>query len=97
MTDRDDPYRTTHDWRSGSLSTTVVAAVAEGSDLGPTEFDLGDYVNPEALNALFRPRPSESFRDEGRVRFAVEGYRVVVHATGKILVHPASDPEVREE
>lgn len=94
MTDREDPYRTTHDWRSGSLATTVVAAVAAGSDLGPTEFDLGDYVDPDALNALFRPRPRESVRSDGEVRFAVEGNRVEVRATGTVLVH--ADPEVED-
>ena len=89
MTDPDaTPYRTTFDWREDSPAMAVVEAVAKTTGLEPTAFGLAEYVDPDALDALFRPRPTGAPRVSGRVEFTVEGRRVVVRATGEIAVFP---------
>ncbi|WP_227378842.1 HalOD1 output domain-containing protein [Haladaptatus halobius] len=62
-----------------SPSTTIVeriAARAEGSsdDLEP----LYEAIDPDALDALFAPRPTGSDRPGGQVTFTYAGYTVTV-------------------
>lgn len=88
----DEPYRTTHDWTGDeSLTALVVEAVADAADVGLTDFELSDYVDPDALNALFRPKHDGRPRRRGSVTVTVEGVRVEISADGKIVVHPPDD------
>ena len=89
MTDPDAaPYRTAFDWREDSPAMAVVEAVVSATGLEPTAFELAECIDPAALNALFRPRPTGAPRVGGRVEFTVEDRRVVVRATGEIAVFP---------
>lgn len=50
-------YRTTHDWNEdGPVYLTVAAVVALAAGEGVTDVDpLGERIDPEALDGLFRP------------------------------------------
>ena len=90
----DAPHRHSYDWSEAEgVATAVVEAIAETTGAGVTAFALSEYVDPDALNALFRPRPNGAPRATGRVSFPVEGHRVVVRADGEILVYPPSDED----
>ncbi|WP_162991640.1 HalOD1 output domain-containing protein [Halostella salina] len=85
-----DAYYAEHDWdRNASLSVTLVAALAEVSDSDPTDMDpLDSYVDPDALDDLFRPHPGIRRANVGRLELAVAGYRVTVYPDGEIVVRP---------
>ncbi|MCU4740825.1 hypothetical protein OB955_07225 [Halobacteria archaeon AArc-m2/3/4] len=71
-------------------SVAVATALAEynGEDVQTASTQLYDYIDPEALDALFAPRYSGDERADGQVRFEVEGAMVVVRPTS-IQVHSA--------
>lgn len=82
-------YRTYHDMSSGQLSLTVILALAEVDDTDPTDLvdNLSRYVDPDALDRLFRTRPGGDQRGPGRVEFEMAGYRVQVHSDGEIVIN----------
>lgn len=56
--------------RDGELTSTVVSAVAEAKGVDPLELEpLYSYVDPDALNRLFRPS-DRSTSIEFRFQFA---------------------------
>ena len=67
---------------SESTSVAVASALAEyhGDDVTATSTLLYEYVDPEALDALFADRYDGESRGAGRVHFDVEDVRVVVTA-----------------
>lgn len=83
-------YRTVHDWDGREpLSDTVIRAISEAAGLDPTELSppLIESVDPDALDALFRPRHDGSpRRSTGRVAFTTGGHEVVVHGDGRVVV-----------
>lgn len=83
-----DAYYAEHDWDGDtSLSVTLVAALAEIADADPTDLEpLGTYIDPDALDGLFRPRPGSQRTDAGRLELTFDGYRVTVYADGEIVV-----------
>ena len=78
-----------HD-RPAHLATTVVQAVSEatGVPADAMETDLGDVVDPDALNHLFSDRLDGRSRRGGRVAFTMLGCRVEVDADGRVVVDP---------
>src|SRR6056297_2846851 len=81
----EDLYHAHHDFESrDSLATSVVNLIetieeTEQKELSP----LYDTIDPEALNALFRPQ-RHSHRDDGSVWFVFEDYQVTIFADGDI-------------
>lgn len=67
------------DETDATLSSAVLAAVADREGVEPAELDrpLFDAIDPDALDALFD-------RGSGRVRFTYLGYRVVAHSDGRV-------------
>lgn len=65
------------------LATTVVDTLGEAASVPPEELDveLNDYLDLDALDALFAVRSNGMPRNGGRVAFEVDGRRVVVDAT----------------
>ena len=56
-------------------------------DTEPTELEpLYDCVDPDALDALFRPLPEDRPRSHGRLSFSFDEYEVAVHGHGEIIV-----------
>lgn len=84
-------YRTVHNWDGREpLSDTVVRAISEASGLDPIELSapLIGSVDPDALDALFRPRHDGSpRRADGRVAFTNNGFEVVIHGDGRVFVY----------
>lgn len=61
-------------------SVAVASAIAEfnGKPATETDIQLYDYVDPDALDALFEDRHDGNPRGAGTIRFAVDGATVVV-------------------
>ncbi len=84
-------YRVEHDPDdAAALSTTVIHALADcmGIDVTDCRFSLYDAVDPDALDALFRPRHDGTPRTGGLLSFPVDGYYVTVDSSGEILIEP---------
>ncbi|WP_227354912.1 DUF7504 family protein [Haladaptatus salinisoli] len=76
-------------WRSDRmLGTTVVETVAEAAGVTPADIEvpLYDVIDPDALDALFAPRPDGRDRTAGTVSFALHGHYVTVSADGVVEV-----------
>lgn len=82
--------RTDSDSTNESISTSVVAAVADSKGVDPLDLKerLFDVVDPDALDALFEPGPFGAERDQGTVTFAMAGCEVVVRADGDVSATP---------
>lgn len=74
------------------LTTTLVHAVADVTGADPTdvEFAVANYVDPDALNRLFKPKPDGTVRAHGEYRFTVWNYHVTVSSDGRIAVVPSA-------
>ncbi|WP_435345277.1 HalOD1 output domain-containing protein [Haloarchaeobius sp. HRN-SO-5] len=80
------------------LSEGVVDAVATalGCEPGPmgdcTDDEVLDplysVVDPDALDALFRPTGRDTQRTEGQVTFPYHGHEVTAHSDGHVSVEP---------
>jgi hypothetical protein len=81
-------YRANHEWNVGQpISTTVVYALAAALGVDPLDLDpLYRFIDPDALDALFRPPSLFQGRNAVSVAFEVNGYAVTVDDTGRITV-----------
>ncbi|WP_458210863.1 HalOD1 output domain-containing protein [Haladaptatus sp. NG-SE-30] len=81
-----DTHRTEFDPSTDSASEELIKAVARLNDADPVELPLlADFIDPEALDALFRPREDGTLRGtSGRVEFAYDAYHVTVDSGGTI-------------
>lgn len=88
-------YHAHHDWEdSQSLSTTVIEAVGVATDTDPVQMDpLYEALDPDALDALFRPRSDDGPRANGQVVFSLDGHDVAVHSHGNIIVDVSQKEE----
>ncbi|WP_458206671.1 HalOD1 output domain-containing protein [Haladaptatus sp. NG-SE-30] len=70
------------------ISEEIVEAVATLDGTEPQELAiLADYVNPDSLDALFRPLMDGTPRDtNGHVRFVYDEYHVSVASDGTITI-----------
>ncbi|MFC4449631.1 HalOD1 output domain-containing protein [Halorussus aquaticus] len=71
---------------SEPLSRTVFAALAGAEGVEPTDldFELYDYLDPEALDALYR---HSSSGEDWSVTFAVRDYEVRAESSGRVAVY----------
>jgi len=65
----------------------VMMAIDELADIDAEMSDeiLFEYVDPDALDALFQS-VSGAPREDGHVTFSVDGHEVTVTATGEVVV-----------
>ncbi|WP_435177175.1 HalOD1 output domain-containing protein [Halorussus sp. AFM4] len=70
-----------------SLVQTILEALDDAAAPGeePT-VRLYDAVDPDALEAIFRPTRNGPRRDAGRVSFTVGAFAVDVYADGQVVV-----------
>ena len=74
----------------GSISEAVILAVSEATETDPIELEpLYDYVDPDALDRLFRTRGGLASR-QGTVVFTMDGCEVTVHADGTVVATDGS-------
>lgn len=88
-------YRVSHDPDgTATLSTTVVHALADclGIDVTESAAYVHDSVDPDALDALFRPRYDGAPRTGGSLVFHVHDYCVTVFSDGEIVIEPPTGP-----
>lgn len=78
------------------LSAEVVERVAEREGVRPTHLSepLNDYVDPDALDALFDDTGEPRTSREGSVEFTYRGYKIVARSSGSVAVEKL--PERRE-
>lgn len=87
-----EPYRTTFDNSVESASKAVISAVASLTGEDPVEMPpLYDAIDPDALDALFRPAQTGPRRGDRRLRFAFNGHEVTVKSCGGIAVYPLEE------
>lgn len=89
--EHDGVYRTSHDMNKNGLSITIIQALAEIEDEDPIEVieNYSDYVDPDALDHLFRIGPSGEHRHSGGyVHLEIKGYSIIVRADGTITLEP---------
>lgn len=82
--DRSGVYRVTYDpERPGTVSDTVIEAIAEVAGVDPTEtmIPLADRIDPDALDALFTADDGEA-----QVTFSVCGLEVLVRSDGRVRI-----------
>ncbi|RBI59835.1 hypothetical protein DMJ13_21370 [halophilic archaeon] len=74
-----------------SVSEEFINAVATLNDADLTELTLlADFIDPEALDALFGPQMDGTLREtDGEIEFNYEGYHVTVDSCGTIDIHHA--------
>ena len=70
------------------LSAEVVERVAEREGVRPTHLSepLNDYVDPDALDALFDDAGDRGTSREGSVEFTYCGYRVLARSSGSVTL-----------
>ncbi|MFC6725520.1 HalOD1 output domain-containing protein [Halobium palmae] len=75
------------------LGTAVALAVSEVTGVPASELDfaLNDYVDADALDALFAPKNDGTARPSGRVVFEVDGCEVTVHGDGRVAARATGD------
>ncbi|WP_178915566.1 HalOD1 output domain-containing protein [Natronomonas gomsonensis] len=82
-----------YDSESDSSATeAIISALAEAVGVEPTNLPpLFDYVDPDALNALFEPSDSATNGDT-LLSFQVDTWNVFVRSDGRIRVCDATQP-----
>lgn len=94
------PYCVQHDFDGpAELTTTLAHAISNvtGADVTDAGFTLNDYVDPDALDRLFRPKADGTPRGSGRVSFDVWGNEVTVHSSGQIVITPPPQQAPRSQ
>ncbi|WP_227355882.1 HalOD1 output domain-containing protein [Haladaptatus salinisoli] len=81
-----DTHRTEFDPSTDSASEELITAIATLNDADPAELALlAEFVDPEALDALFGPQMDGTPRDTtGHVVFNYDAYHVRIDSNGKI-------------
>jgi len=81
-----------------SVSEVLITAVAAREDVPPTELPIvNDFIDPEALDALFEPRPDGTARQtDCTIFFTYADYEVRVQADGIISLSPASEQQTAD-
>lgn len=88
--DEEGVYYATHDMSRDGLCTSIALALAEVTDVDPTDLisDFSRYADPDGLNRLFRHRPDGEPRVGGAIRLAIDGHLVRVDSRGHIEIEP---------
>jgi hypothetical protein len=93
QTHKPQPYFIQHEFGGSSqLTTTLVHALSDvtGADVTQVESGLANYVDPDALNRLFKPDSDGTPRPNGHVSFTVWDHQVTVYHNGQIAIMPPS-------
>jgi hypothetical protein len=84
-------YFVKHDFDGpAELTTTLAHALSDisGVDVTDTGFTLYDYIDPDALDSLFKPRDDGVQAVNGMLTFTVWGHQVTVYSDGQIAIVP---------
>ncbi len=81
-----------HSWSdSAPLHWSIGQAVANSSDQTATQVieSLIEKIDADSINRLLRPRPNNVTRSNSRLFISINGYEVVIHPDGSIIVEPS--------
>ena len=90
----DEDRGTYHTWCDGNsyepVSTALLLTVSSVFEVDPDDLEtLSDYIEPDALNALFGHwRRNGARADGGSVSFPFAECTVTVHANGELVIKP---------
>ncbi|WP_227375548.1 HalOD1 output domain-containing protein [Haladaptatus halobius] len=78
---------------SETPSIAVVNAIAEHEEASPDDIgqQLYDVIDPDALDALFRPRTDGKSRSDGNAVFTYHGHRITYRSDGWVYVTDDTD------
>lgn len=81
-------YVAHHDVEEDGLTVTLSLALAAAADSSPTEFlpRFQEYVDPDALDRMFRPQSNGDLRKGGPFQLSIEEYDVEIYNTGRIEI-----------
>ncbi len=85
------PYVVHHEFGgTAELTTTLAHAISDvtGIDVTDTGFTLNDYVDPDAMDKLFKPKPDGTPRTNGSLNLTILGCQVAIHSNGQIVISP---------
>ena len=88
-------YVVTHDFDGpAELTTTLAHALSDvsGVDVTDTGFTLYDYIDPDALDQLFKPTDDTDRQINGMLTFTVWNHKVTVYSDGQIAIVPPQQP-----
>lgn len=83
-------YVVRHDFDgTAELTTTLVHAISDvaGVDVTAAEFTLNDYIDADALDRLFEPKPDGTLRN-GTLNISIWNCHVTIFADGQIEIIP---------
>ena len=79
----DDSIHAQYDWTEIAPTLGVIETVADLVETDEADLDpLFDYIDPEALNSLVRPRGADAVS----VSFDYATYQVTVQSSGDVIV-----------
>lgn len=84
-------YTVQHNFESSaSVTATLAHALSDiaGIDVTQVEFALQDYVDPDALDALFAPASGGSPRVNGHLTLDIRGFQTTLYGNGLITIVP---------
>ncbi|WP_262177248.1 HalOD1 output domain-containing protein [Haloarcula laminariae] len=84
-------YFVKHDFDgSAELTTTLAHALSDisGVDVTDAGFTLYDYIDPDALDRLFKPGAGGAQRVNGTLTLTVWDHQVTIHSDGQIAIVP---------
>lgn len=88
-------YFVKHDFDGpAELTTTLAHALADisGADVTDAGFTLYDYIDPDALDQLFKPANDAERRFNANLTFTVWNHAVTVYSDGQIAIVPPQQP-----
>lgn len=83
-----------HDFDGAAeLTTTLAHAISDvtGVDVTDTGFTLADYVDPDALDKLFRPSGNAAGQVNAHLSLTIWGCQVAIYDNGQIVVTPIGE------
>lgn len=94
-----DPIATEHHFYHdmqghGSLSTTIVSALAELNEVDVASLGgaLYDYIDTDALDAIFSPKLDGTTREGCRIECTFRDQSITIHSNGHIVITDSPQP-----
>lgn len=86
--EEEDLYVAYHDVTEDGLTVTLTMALSEVSEYSETDLipDFPKYVDPDALDRLFRPGSDGELRQGGPLHLEIKGHDVTIYSSGRIEI-----------
>lgn len=94
LQEREPTYETDHEWDgAGTLTETIVLAVARASRSDPTDVaPVNDVIDADSLNRLFEPETGGAPKaEDALLTFTLSGCYVSIDGRGRVAVYVLSE------